>query len=114
MSYAGTGNVIPGYLNIRGWTQGDLAEITGRPVQMINEIINGKKVITLTTACQLGAALGRDPEKILQMQAAHQLRVLNRDPAFRERLTQINERARGYALLLAFVDAFKNTAKDRR
>jgi HTH-type transcriptional regulator/antitoxin HigA len=34
----------------RDWTQTDLAEILGRPLQAVNEIIGGKKEITRETA----------------------------------------------------------------
>ena len=34
-------------LEARNWSQTELAEIMGRPVRLINEIIAGKKAITL-------------------------------------------------------------------
>src|SRR5664279_3239871 len=39
----------------RGWTQMDLAEILGRPPQVVNEIVAGKRSITPETARSLGA-----------------------------------------------------------
>ena len=42
-------------LEARNWTQTELADIIGRPVRLINEIIAGKKAITPETAIQLGA-----------------------------------------------------------
>lgn len=35
------GKILSRELEARGWTQKDLAEIIGRPVQTINEIIRG-------------------------------------------------------------------------
>lgn len=35
------GRILSRELEARGWTQKDLAEIMGRPVQTINEIIRG-------------------------------------------------------------------------
>jgi addiction module HigA family antidote len=45
-------------IEVRGWTQKDLAEIMGRPPQAINEIVKGTKQITLETAIELSAAFG--------------------------------------------------------
>jgi len=40
-------------LEARGWTQKDLAEIIGRPIQTINEIIRGTKQVTPETTLEL-------------------------------------------------------------
>ena len=40
------GEVIAFELEARGWTQKDLAEIMGRPLQAVNEIVNGNKQVT--------------------------------------------------------------------
>ena len=45
-------------LGERKWTQADLARIIGRPVQVVNLIVTGKKAITAQTALQIAAALG--------------------------------------------------------
>ena len=37
------GDLIRRELEHRGWTQGDLARIMGRPLQIVNQIINGSK-----------------------------------------------------------------------
>lgn len=57
----------------RGWAEGEFAEIIGRPVQVISEIINGKKDITPETAVAIGAALGTSPELWLNLQSAYRL-----------------------------------------
>lgn len=57
----------------RGWTQSDLAEILGRPLQAINEIIVGKKAITPETARGLADALGTSPELWLNLESSYQL-----------------------------------------
>jgi HTH-type transcriptional regulator / antitoxin HigA len=54
------GEYIRNELEARGWTHGDLAEIMGRSVQVVNEIIAGKKQITLDTALGLAEAFGDD------------------------------------------------------
>jgi HTH-type transcriptional regulator / antitoxin HigA len=54
------GDFIRGELDARGWTQGDLAQIMGRPLQAVNELISGKKQITPDTALGLAKAFGDD------------------------------------------------------
>ena len=45
-------------LQERGLTQAELARRMGRPLQPINEIVKGKKAITVATALQMEEALG--------------------------------------------------------
>ena len=47
-------------LEQRGWTQHDLADVMGRPVQMVNQIVAGTKSITMATARGLEAAFGSE------------------------------------------------------
>lgn len=54
------GDFIRDELEARGWTQGDLAQIMGRPLQAVNEIVSGKKQITTETALGLAKAFGDD------------------------------------------------------
>ena len=52
------GEFIGDELSARGWTQTDLAQIMGRPLRMVNELILGKKQITPETAHDLAKAFG--------------------------------------------------------
>jgi len=54
------GEFIREELDARGWTQGDLAQIMGRPLQFVNELVSGKKQITPETALGLAKAFGND------------------------------------------------------
>ena len=54
------GEFIRDELDARGWTQGDLAQIMGRPLRLVNELIAGKKQITPDTARGLAKAFGDD------------------------------------------------------
>jgi HTH-type transcriptional regulator / antitoxin HigA len=54
------GDFIRDELDARGWTQGDLAQIMGRPLQAVNELISGKKQVTPDTALGLAKAFGDD------------------------------------------------------
>ena len=60
-------------LEARNWSQTELAEIMGRPVRLINEIIAGKKAITPETAIQLGESLGTGAEVWMNLESQYQL-----------------------------------------
>jgi HTH-type transcriptional regulator / antitoxin HigA len=60
-------------LDERGWTATEFAEIIGRPVQMVSEIINGKKEITTETAVAFAAAFDTSPEVWLNLQTGYRL-----------------------------------------
>ncbi|WP_337885589.1 HigA family addiction module antitoxin [Fischerella thermalis] len=68
-----TPKILSRELEARGWTQKDLAEIMGRPVQTINEIIRGSKQITPETAIELSQALGTSPEFWTNLEAKYWL-----------------------------------------
>jgi len=57
----------------RGWTQSDLARILGRPVKVVNEILNGKRAITIETAKELSRALGTSAELWINLESAYRL-----------------------------------------
>lgn len=67
------GEIIRDELEARGWSQVELAEVMGRPVQVINEIIKAKKRITEDTARALEAALGIDAGFWLRTEALYRL-----------------------------------------
>lgn len=70
------GEILKEELDARGWTQGDFAEITGKPLQSINAIIAGKKAITPETAILFSEALGTSPEFWLNLESAYRLDML--------------------------------------
>jgi HTH-type transcriptional regulator/antitoxin HigA len=67
------GEFIRDELDVRGWTQGDLAKIMGRPETAINLIINDKRGITPETALELAGAFGTSPEFWLNLENAYKL-----------------------------------------
>jgi HTH-type transcriptional regulator/antitoxin HigA len=78
-------------LAARDWLQSDFARIIGRPLQAVNEIINGRKRVTAETAVAIGAAFGTGPEVWINLQSAYDLYMAGEaDPA-------IARRARRYA-----------------
>jgi HTH-type transcriptional regulator/antitoxin HigA len=67
------GEFLRDEIEARGWSQTELAEIMGRPVRLINELIAGKKAITPETAIQLGDSLGTSPELWMNLESQYQL-----------------------------------------
>ena len=55
------GEMLKDELEARNWSQTEFAEIIGRPVRLINEIIAGKKAITPETAVQLAQNAAPEP-----------------------------------------------------
>jgi len=81
-------------LNTREWTQAEFANILGRPVQFISEIINGKKEITRESAAQIGAALGMSAEYWLTLQDRYHLVVQRADTSNTAHLETVRRRAK--------------------
>lgn len=71
------GEILRDELEERGWTQTDLAEIIGRPVGLVNEIIKGKRGISPETAREFSAAFGTSPEFWMNLDAIYQLSRIN-------------------------------------
>ncbi|MEX2374894.1 MAG: HigA family addiction module antitoxin [Dehalococcoidia bacterium] len=69
------GEYLRDELEAREWTATEFAEILGRPVQVISEILNDKKEITPETALEIGRALGTSPDVWLNLQSTHRLAV---------------------------------------
>jgi HTH-type transcriptional regulator/antitoxin HigA len=67
------GDFIREELETRGWSQRDLAKVLGRPLQTVNEIINGKKRITAETSLALSAAFGTDPKLWMNLDASYRI-----------------------------------------
>ena len=67
------GEYLRDELEERGWTVSEFAEILGRPIQAVSEILNGKKEITTETAFAFADALGTNPELWLNLQTNFRL-----------------------------------------
>ena len=85
------GDFIREELEARGWTQGDLARVLGRPLQSVNQIVNGRKRITEQTAVELAAAFGTSPELWLNLETGYRLSLVRRsvDPAITRRAARL-------------------------
>jgi HTH-type transcriptional regulator / antitoxin HigA len=60
-------------LERRNWPQSALAEILGKPLTAINEVIKGKRAITPEMAIALGNAFGQQPALWMHREAAYRM-----------------------------------------
>jgi addiction module HigA family antidote len=67
------GELLAEELAARGMTQSQLARHMGRPLQVVNEIVRGKKRITGETALQLSEALGTSAELWMRLESDYEL-----------------------------------------
>ena len=73
------GDFLREELDARGWSQVEFAEIIGRPLRTVNEIIAGKRGISPATAKGLAAALGTSAEVWMNLETTYRLQ--NTEPA---------------------------------
>ena len=67
------GETLAEEIEERGMTQRELAARLGRPPQVVNEIINGKKAITPDTAIGLAKVLGIEAQFWINLEADYQM-----------------------------------------
>ncbi len=67
------GATLADELEARAMTQRELAKAMGRPVQVVNEIVRGKRSITAETALQLEAALDTPAEVWMNLQQHYEM-----------------------------------------
>jgi HTH-type transcriptional regulator / antitoxin HigA len=79
-------------LDERGWTQDELARVTGKRRQTISGIVAGKTGVTPEMAVSLGAAFGNNPTEWLRWSAEYELSIAETDSA------DVERRARLYTL----------------
>lgn len=87
------GEYLADELEARGWSQADFADIIGRPVQFVSELVNGKKELTAESAAQIAAALGSEPSTWLGLQSKYRLWQLGRNPDHDRVTARVRQRA---------------------
>lgn len=89
------GRILAREIDAREWTQKELAAIMGRPIQAINEIINGVKQITPDTALALADVFGTSAEFWLNLESNYRLNLARKEESTRD----ITRKSRLYSLL---------------
>ena len=67
------GEFLRDELEARGWTQSEFAEMIGRPVRLVNEVVAAKRAITPETACDFADAFGTTAQLWMNLETAWQL-----------------------------------------
>ena len=91
------GEYLSEELEDRNLTQSDFAEIIGRPLKTVNEIIKGKKSITPETANAIAAAFGTSPDIWLGLQADYDIYKLQNQKN-KDKQSDVKDRAELYSL----------------
>lgn len=67
------GDFIREELEARGWTQDVLADVIGTSLRLVNEIITGRRAITVETARALAEAFDTSPNLWMNLESAYRL-----------------------------------------
>ena len=90
------GEVLKDEIEYRNISQRQLARRTGMPYKALNDLLNGRRPLTVASAMLLEAALDVPAEALMRMQLKYNMMKANDDPSFMERLRSI----RHYAAML--------------
>ena len=69
------GDVLKEELEARGISQKKFSEVLNVPYTQLNEILNGKRPVTTDFALMMEAALGINPELLINMQSRYNMSV---------------------------------------
>ena len=69
------GDVLKEELEARGISQKKFSEVIKVPYTQLNEILNGKRPVTTDFALMMEAALGINPELLINMQSRYNMSV---------------------------------------
>lgn len=83
------GVVLKDELEYRGISQRKLAAQLGISHTMLNEILNAKRPVNTEFALLIEAALGLDPETLMNMQTCYNMQMARADKTLAERFDQI-------------------------
>lgn len=92
----GPGDFILDFLNSLGWTQNDLAEVTGFSLKTINLLINNKQGITPETAVTLEKVFGSPANFWIEVDAKYQIRKREEQDSEKNELTAKKTMLRKY------------------
>ena len=85
------GEILKEEIEYRGISQGKLAAQMGMSYKMLNHILNERRPLTTQTAMLFEAALGIPANMLIGMQTDYNMRMVNQDKSFSERLDKIRK-----------------------
>ena len=85
------GDVLKEEIECRGITQKQFSELLSVPYTQLNEVLNGKRPVTTDMALMVEAAIGINPELLINMQNRYNMAVARRKPTLISRLNSIRK-----------------------
>lgn len=87
------GEVIKDEVEYRSISQRKLAEQLGMPYKALNDLLNGRRTLTVTTAMMIEAALDIPADSLMRLQLKYNMHRAAADSSFMERLSCIRRMA---------------------
>ena len=91
------GEVLKDELEARGISQRKFAESIGMGYSVLNEILNGKRPVTTTSALMFEAALDIPADSLLKLQMGYNMHTAQKDNALKEK-AKADSQSCSYAL----------------
>ncbi len=85
------GDVLKEELEARGISQKKFSEVLAIPYTQLNEILNAKRPVTTDFALMMEAALGINPELLINMQSRYNMSVARQKKSLIARLVDIKK-----------------------
>ena len=85
------GDVLKEELAARGISQKKFSEVLNVPYTQLNEILNGKRPVTTDFALMVEAALGINPELLINMQTRYNMSVARQKKTLLAKLMDIKK-----------------------
>jgi len=85
------GEILKDEIEYRGITQCALAAKIGVSYTQLNEVLNGKRPVNTEIALMFEAALGLEPEALVNMQTRYNMQVARKDNKLSKRLDAIRK-----------------------
>lgn len=85
------GDVLKEEIESRNISQKKFSELLGIPYIQLNEILNGRRAVTTDFALVIEAALGINPEMLINMQKRYDMALARQKPALIARLELIRK-----------------------
>jgi addiction module HigA family antidote len=85
------GEILKEELESRGISQKQFAQLLNMPYTQLNEILNAKRPVSTDFALMVEAALGINPELLINMQNRFNMVIARQKPSLLEKLNQIRK-----------------------
>ncbi|MEI3455835.1 MAG: HigA family addiction module antitoxin [Bacteroides cellulosilyticus] len=92
------GEVLKDEIEYRKISQRALARQMGISYKVLNDILNGRRSLTTTTAMMFEAALNVPADSLMRLQLKYNLQLASNDQTFMERLNKIRQYAACYKM----------------